>query len=117
MLLLLLLLLLENLLDDLLLLNEESTHNPVTDASCAAGATIGTGNRLLVLGQALVHDRPEVRDPLEDSSTVATLNTGGLLADVVEGEHATRRFDLADLVGLGRVRVTTTVCEALDHAD
>jgi len=58
-----------------------------------------------------------VRDPLQHVAAVATLDAGGVLADVVEGEHTTRRLNLANLVGLGRVRMTTAVCEALDHAD
>jgi len=108
--------LLEHLLDNFLLLNEESTNNPLADADCAAGATIGAGNRLLVLS-----DAPEphwallLREPLESGATVATFGRGRCLLDLVEGEHTTWSLDLANLVGLGGVRMTTTVLETLNH--
>jgi len=112
-----LLLLLQHLLNNLLLLDQEGTHNPLAHTGCTAGTAIGTSNCLLVLCQTLVHHWPHVRDPLQHVAAVATLDAGGVLADVVEGEHTTRRLNLANLVGLGRVRMTTAVCEALDHAD
>merc|ERR1719258_455282 len=93
------------------LLNEESSHNPLADTPSAARATVGTGDGLLVLGDTLVEVRAKSGEPLEDFAAVSALDTGSLLAHVVEREHATRRLHLANLVRLGGVRMTTTVCK------
>ena len=53
--------------------------------------------------------------PLESGATVATFGRGRCLLDLVEGEHTTWSLDLANLVGLGGVRMTTTVLETLNH--
>merc|ERR1712166_806880 len=56
-------------------------------------------------------------DSLEGRVAVAALWCAVLLGHVVKGDLATRGLDLPHDVGLGRVAVTTTVCNTLDHFD
>merc|ERR1711898_62398 len=114
---LLLLLLLEHLLDNLLLLDQEGAHDPLADACGAAGATVGTGHPLLVLGNASVLHGAHAGKPLESHAAVSALDLGGVLGNLVEGKHATGGLHLANLVRLGGVRVTAAVGKALDHGD
>merc|ERR1719164_216812 len=57
------LLLLQHLLHNLLLLNEERANNPLLHALRAAGTTVCTSNRLLVLSNALVLHWAHVGSP------------------------------------------------------
>ena len=53
---------LENLLDNLLFFNQESTNNAVSDAVSTAGATIGTADSLLGLGDGSEFTRTKSLD-------------------------------------------------------
>ena len=53
---------LEDLLDNFLFFNEEGTDDAVTDATGAAGTTVGTANVLGVLAQAVVFSGAKSRD-------------------------------------------------------
>jgi hypothetical protein len=55
-------LLLEQLLNQLLFLDEECSYNSILDTVCATGASVGTLDGFLVLGEAGVFARAEGRD-------------------------------------------------------
>jgi len=75
-------LLLEQLLHQLLFLDEECSYNSILDTVCAAGASVGTLDGFLVLGETGVFARAEGGDPWESDATVTASRTLAGLLDV-----------------------------------
>ena len=66
---------------------------PLTDATGALGATVGTGDSLLALGELGVAGGSEDGDPREHTAAVTATDTLGGLCSVVDGEVATGSAD------------------------
>ena len=88
---------------------------PLTDATGALGATVGTGDSLLTLGEESVAGGSEDGDTGKRAAAVTATDTLGGLCSVVDGELVAGSADSPVSVGLGVVAVLSTVGETSDH--
>lgn len=104
-----------NTLDNLLLLKKERAKDALTDATGALGATVGTGDSLLTLGEESIAGGSEDGDASKSAAAVTATDTLGGLCSVVDGELATGSADSPVTVGLGVEAVLSAVGETSDH--
>ena len=88
---------------------------PIADATSALGATVGTGDSLLTLGELGVSGGSEDGDAGKNAAAVAATDALGGLCPVVDGEVATGSPDSFVPVGLGVVCVLSAISETSDH--
>ena len=125
----------DDTLDNLLLLKKESTKDainikkrmkkkrmyvcgfilPLTNATGALGATVGTGDGLLTLGEESIASGSEDGDTGKRAAAVTATDTLGGLCSVVDGELVAGGADSPVSVGLGVVAVLSAVGETGDH--
>lgn len=104
----LLLLLLQHSLDNLLLLNQERSDNSLLDTVGASRATVSSLDGLAGLGDVGVLSWSQRGNTGQGNATVATLDLGRLLLDVLGDQLSTWGLDDLDLVGSGVVWTLVT---------
>jgi len=87
----------------------EEDNSPGTNAVRAAGATVGAGHSLLVLGEPCVGSGAEGWDTGKGNTAVTALGPGSSLLLVVDNDLSSGGPHLLDGVGVGVVGQTPAV--------
>lgn len=105
--------------DGLDFLQQEGSDNAGLNALAAEDTSVRASHSLVLLGESLVSERPELGHSVESLSAFAAVDggarAGGSLLDVLHDHSGSGGADLADLVGLGVVAESASVCHSLTH--
>ena len=100
-------------------LDEEGSHNSRLDASAAENSSVGSADTLVLLSESLVGVGSELSNAVESLSALAGVMGGpgsiSPFADVLDDHLGAGSSYFSDLVRLGVIAESASVCHSLNH--